>query len=234
MCRTVTLTVKSKDLKKVLESLEFSKEFEENTTLTLTVDIEDTKKNYQTLCNSNSVLYWDFEKEDSKNKEEETSESENNKLKNAIDFVKKTVLNKPDTPVNKIEEKEEENTEEDIITKIRTNYIIKDHIVNYNDVIEFILISWRLSKRFDSYSIDLLKNFIVPRIIQSKTDISEVNNLDKRVIQLIKSYYSGVDMDKIIDDVTKKVRKSWTSLKTASNVNSLISLLFKPSTPTEK
>ena len=75
MHRTVTLTVKSKDLGKVLSSLEMSKDFEENTTLTLSIDIEDTKKNYQVLCGSPEVLEWDFIEEDKT--EDEMKESVN-------------------------------------------------------------------------------------------------------------------------------------------------------------
>lgn len=216
MCRTVTLTVKSKDLEKVLGSLKLNKEFAENTTLTLTVDIEDTKENYQTLCKSQKILDWDFT---SQEKEEETSKPSSivNNIEEAIKSVKESIFDK-----TKLIE------EDDKILRNHTKDIIQNYIKTYDDFIEFILLSWRLSSKFNIYSLDLVKDYIIPGIIRNQTDISEVKSLDRKIIQLITSYYSGVRVEEALDDVIQKVQDSWETLGSIPNVESLVLLLFGP------
>lgn len=217
MCRTVTLTVKSKDLEKVLGSLKLNKEFAENTTLTLTVDIEDTKENYQTLCKSQEILDWDFTSQEKE--EEETSKPSSivNNIEEAIKSVKESIFDK-----TKLIE------EDDKILRNHTKDIIQNYIKTYDDFIEFILLSWRLSSKFNIYSLDLVKDYIIPGIIRNQTDISEVKSLDRKIIQLITSYYSGVRVEEALDDVIQKVQDSWETLGSIPNVESLVLLLFGP------
>lgn len=216
MCRTVTLTVKSKDLEKVLGSLKLNKEFAENTTLTLTIDIEDTKENYQTLCKSREILDWDFT---SQEKEEEISKPSSivDNIEEAIKSVRESIVNK-----TKLTE------EGDKILRNHTKDIIQNYIKTYDDIIEFILLSWRLSSKFSVYSLDLVKDYIIPGIIRNQTDISEVKSLDRKIIQLITSYYSGVRAEKVLDDVIQKIQDSWETLGSIPNVESLVLLLFGP------
>lgn len=219
MCRTVTLTVKSKDLEKVLGSLKLNKEFAENTTLTLTVDIEDTKENYKILCKSQEILDWDFTSYLEEKEEENSSKPSSivNNIEEAIKSVRESIFDK--TKLIK---------EDNKILRNHTKDIIQNYIKTYDDIIEFILLSWRLSSKFNVYSLDLVKDYIIPGIIQNQTDISEVKSLDRKIIQLITSYYSGVRTEEVLNDVIQKIQDSWETLGSIPNVESLILLLFGP------
>lgn len=138
MHRTVTLTVKSKDLGKVLSSLEMSKDFEENTTLTLSIDIEDTKKNYQVLCGSPEVLEWDFIEEDKSEDEMKESVNPVTDIEEAIKTVKESL--------NKEESFWSDNIYSVAVNTGKTLGYLEGYVKTYDDIIEFILMSWRLSK----------------------------------------------------------------------------------------
>ena len=219
MHRTVTLTVKSKDLGKVLSSLEMSKDFEENTTLTLSIDIEDTKKNYQVLCGSPEVLEWDFIEEDKTEDEMKESVNPVTDIEEAIKTVKESL--------NKEESFWSDNIYSVAVNTGKTLGYLEEYIKTYDDIIEFILISWRLSKKFPKYSVDFVQEYILPAIIQNQTDISEVSSLDRKIPLLITSYYSGVKTTKeVLKDVIRKVQESWEIMKETEDVVSLVTLLF--------
>lgn len=219
MHRTVTLTVKSKDLGKVLSSLEMSKDFEENTTLTLSIDIEDTKKNYQVLCGSPEVLEWDFIEEDKSEDEMKESVNPVTDIEEAIKTVKESL--------NKEKSLWPDNIYSVAVNTGKTLEYLEEYIKTYDDIIEFILISWRLSKKFPKYSVDFVQEYILPAIIQNQTDISEVSSLDRKIPLLITSYYSGVKTTKeVLKDVIRKVQESWEIMKETEDVVSLVTLLF--------
>ena len=219
MHRTVTLTVKSKDLGKVLSSLEMSKDFEENTTLTLSIDIEDTKKNYQVLCGSPEVLEWDFIEEDKSEDEMKESVNPVTDIEEAIKTVKESL--------NKEKSLWPDNIYSVAVNTGKTLGYLEEYIKTYDDIIEFILISWRLSKKFPKYSVDFVQEYILPAIIQNQTDISEVSSLDRKIPLLITSYYSGVKTIKeVLKDVIRKVQESWEIMKETEDVVSLVTLLF--------
>jgi hypothetical protein len=219
MHRTVTLTVKSKDLGKVLSSLEMSKDFEENTTLTLSIDIEDTKKNYQVLCGSPEVLEWDFIEEDKTEDEMKESVNPVTDIEEAIKTVKESL--------NKEKSLWPDNIYSVAVNTGKTLGYLEEYIKTYDDIIEFILISWRLSKKFPKYSVDFVQEYILPAIIQNQTDISEVSSLDRKIPLLITSYYSGVKTTKeVLKDVIRKVQESWEIMKETEDVVSLVTLLF--------
>lgn len=219
MHRTVTLTVKSKDLGKVLSSLEMSKDFEENTTLTLSIDIEDTKKNYQVLCGSLEVLEWDFIEEDKSEDEMKESVNPVTDIEEAIKTVKESL--------NKEKSLWPDNIYSVAVNTGKTLGYLEEYIKTYDDIIEFILISWRLSKKFPKYSVDFVQEYILPAIIQNQTDISEVSSLDRKIPLLITSYYSGVKTTKeVLKDVIRKVQESWEIMKETEDVVSLVTLLF--------
>lgn len=219
MHRTVTLTVKSKDLGKVLSSLEMSKDFEENTTLTLSIDIEDTKKNYQVLCGSSEVLEWDFIEEDKTEDEMKESVNPVTDIEEAIKTVKESL--------NKEKSLWPDNIYSVAVNTGKTLGYLEEYIKTYDDIIEFILISWRLSKKFPKYSVDFVQEYILPAIIQNQTDISEVSSLDRKIPLLITSYYSGVKTTKeVLKDVIRKVQESWEIMKETEDVVSLVTLLF--------
>lgn len=219
MHRTVTLTVKSKDLGKVLSSLEMSKDFEENTTLTLSIDIEDTKKNYQVLCGSPEVLEWDFIEEDKTEDEMKESVNPVTDIEEAIKTVKESL--------NKEESFWSDNIYSVAVNTGKTLGYLEGYVKTYDDIIEFILISWRLSKKFPKYSVDFVQEYILPAIIQNQTDISEVSSLDRKIPLLITSYYSGVKTTKeVLKDVIRKVQESWEIMKETEDVVSLVTLLF--------
>jgi hypothetical protein len=219
MHRTVTLTVKSKDLGKVLSSLEMSKDFEENTTLTLSIDIEDTKKNYQVLCGSPEVLEWDFIEEDKSEDEMKESVNPVTDIEEAIKTVKESL--------NKEKSLWPDNIYSVAVNTGKTLGYLEEYIKTYDDIIEFILISWRLSKKFPKYSVDFVQEYILPAIIQNQTDISEVSSLDRKIPLLITSYYSGVKTTKeVLKDVIRKVQESWEIMKETEDVVSLVTLLF--------
>lgn len=219
MHRTVTLTVKSKDLGKVLSSLEMSKDFEENTTLTLSIDIEDTKKNYQVLCGSPEVLEWDFIEEDKSEDEMKESVNPVTDIEEAIKTVKESL--------NKEESFWSDNIYSVAVNTGKTLGYLEGYVKTYDDIIEFILMSWRLSKKFPKYSVDFVQEYILPAIIQNQTDISEVSSLDRKIPLLITSYYSGVKTTKeVLKDVIRKVQESWEIMKETEDVVSLVTLLF--------
>ena len=219
MHRTVTLTVKSKDLGKVLSSLEMSKDFEENTTLTLSIDIEDTKKNYQVLCGSPEVLEWDFIEEDKTEDEMKESVNPVTDIEEAIKTVKESL--------NKEKSLWPDNIYSVAVNTGKTLGYLEGYVKTYDDIIEFILMSWRLSKKFPKYSVDFVQEYILPAIIQNQTDISEVSSLDRKIPLLITSYYSGVKTTKeVLKDVIRKVQESWEIMKETEDVVSLVTLLF--------
>ena len=219
MHRTVTLTVKSKDLGKVLSSLEMSKDFEENTTLTLSIDIEDTKKNYQVLCGSPEVLEWDFIEEDKTEDEMKESVNPVTDIEEAIKTVKESL--------NKEESFWSDNIYSVAVNTGKTLGYLEGYVKTYDDIIEFILMSWRLSKKFPKYSVDFVQEYILPAIIQNQTDISEVSSLDRKIPLLITSYYSGVKTTKeVLKDEIRKVQESWEIMKETEDVVSLVTLLF--------
>ncbi len=104
---------------------------------------------------------------------------------------------------------------------------LEGYVKTYDDIIEFILMSWRLSKKFPKYSVDFVQEYILPAIIQNQTDISEVSSLDRKIPHLIASYYSGVKTTKeVLKDVIRKVQESWEIMKETEDVVSLVTLLF--------
>ena len=212
-------TETSKDLGKVLSSLEMSKDFEENTTLTLSIDIEDTKKNYQVLCGSPEVLEWDFIEEDKSEDEMKESVNPVTDIEEAIKTVKESL--------NKEKSLWPDNIYSVAVNTGKTLGYLEEYIKTYDDIIEFILISWRLSKKFPKYSVDFVQEYILPAIIQNQTDISEVSSLDRKIPLLITSYYSGVKTTKeVLKDVIRKVQESWEIMKETEDVVSLVTLLF--------
>lgn len=215
MHRTVTLTVKSKDLGKVLSSLEMSKDFKENTTLTLSIDIEDTKKNYQVLCSSPEVLEWDFVEEDEVVQEMKDPVTD---IEEAIKAVKENL--------NKEKSLWPDDLYSTAVNTGKTLGYLEGYIKTYDDIIEFILASWRLSKQFPKYLVDFVKEYIIPAIIQNQTDISEVSSLDRKIPFLVASYYSGVETKEVLKDVINKVQNSWETMGKTEDVASLITLLF--------
>lgn len=228
MHRTVTLTVKSKDLGKVLSSLEMSKDFEENTTLTLSIDIEDTKKNYQVLCGSPEVLEWDFIEEDKSEDDEIVQETKDNYKKsvNPVTDIEEAIKTVKES-LNKEKSLWPDNIYSVAVNTGKTLGYLEEYIKTYDDIIEFILISWRLSKKFPKYSVDFVQEYILPVIIQNQTDISEVSSLDRKIPLLITSYYSGVKTTKeVLKDVIRKVQESWEIMKETEDVVSLVTLLF--------
>ena len=219
MHRTVTLTVKSKDLGKVLSSLEMSKDFEENTTLTLSIDIEDTKKNYQVLCGSPEVLEWDFIEEDKSEDEMKESVNPVTDIEEAIKTVKESL--------NKEESFWSDNIYSVAVNTGKTLGYLEGYVKTYDDIIEFILMSWRLSKKFPKYSVDFVQEYILPAIIQNQTDNSEVSSLDRKIPHLIAYYYSGVKTTKeVLKDVIRKVQESWEIMKETEDLVSFMTLLF--------
>ena len=173
-------------------------------------------------------MEWDFIEEDKSEDDEIVQETKDNYKKsvNPVTDIEEAIKTVKES-LNKEKSLWSDNIYSVAVNTGKTFGYLEEYIKTYDDIIEFILISWRLSKKFPKYSVDFVQEYILPAIIQNQTDISEVSSLDRKIPLLITSYYSGVKTTKeVLKDVIRKVQESWEIMKETEDVVSLVTLLF--------
>ena len=169
MYRKIKLTVKTKDLEKVLKNLKFSEEFDENTTQTFIAEIEDTKSNYEYLAKSSEIYDWDFYNEDDNEIEKSSCDKCNHdndcKKLETVSFANpfsdffNEITSTKELPLNNssfANEEENSDPESKEITKI-VNYFLDVIKIIEKDNLELILSSvFQNINRFTGDKVDSL------------------------------------------------------------------------------
>ena len=223
MYRKVKLTVKTKDLEKVLSNLKFSEEFNENTTQTFIAEIEDVKSNYEYLAKSEDVFDWDFYSEENENSNKECNNC------NIEDCDKKHSI--PINPFNKLLDLGNSlitpnNNDDDKEVKKIVDYFIMNLGVNKISDLETILSDVhskinRFSRIYveSTFSVDFFEKHIFPTF---KLD----ENSDIILRKFITAYYNDFSVKDATTNLISSIKKNWEHIKSCSSVQNLIWLMF--------
>lgn len=241
MYRKIKLTVKTKDLEKVLKNLKFSEEFDENTTQTFIAEIEDTKSNYEYLAKSSEIYDWDFYNEndneieksscDKCNHDNDCKKLETVSFANPIsDLFNETVSNKKSPFSNlSIINEENNNPENEEITRI-VNYFLEVIKITEKDNLELILSSvFQNINRFTGDKVDSLfsekffKENIYPLFDKGNSDTIKRDTI---LTKFIVAYYKDFSIKDAITNLIYNIKKNWEYLKSCSNIPNLIWIMF--------
>lgn len=241
MYRKVKLTVKTKDLEKVLKNLKFSKEFDENTTQTFIAEIEDIKSNYEYLAKSSEVFDWDFYNEEDKKNTNKPLCNDKCNCNNNHGKIEDALLVNPFSQFfddinssqnisslsNKIKENSDPESEE--VTKI-VNYFLEEIKISEKDSLEIILSGvFNNINRFTGDKVDSLfsekffEENIYPIFLDNNT---EVVKRDIILTKFIIAYYKDFSIKDAITNLIYNIKKNWEYLKSCSNIPNLIWIMF--------
>lgn len=241
MYRKIKLTVKTKDLEKVLKNLKFSEEFDENTTQTFIAEIEDTKSNYEYLAKSSEIYDWDFYNEDDNEIEKSSCDkcNHNNDCKkletvsfaNPIPDLFNEIVSTKKSPFSNssIINEENNNPENEEITRI-VNYFLEVIKITGKDNLELILSSvFQNINRFTGDKVDSLfsekffKENIYPLFDKGNSDTIK---RDIILTKFIVAYYKDFSIKDAITNLIYNIKKNWEYLKSCSNIPNLIWIMF--------
>ena len=235
MCRTVEITCRVKDLKEILEKLQTTKKFQEEAAFTLSLDIEDTKENYQYLCAGGKVLDWRFmdqEKEKPTKEEDDVCSNHSQcqgKCGNGFSRVGGPGSRNPMTPMEEAISLASGELEEGKVLKT-----LKDDpkvgawsYDDYSNLIVSVWINLRVNPQY-KFSNLFFREVCIPYVINRR---SEKDNTIPPISLFIKSYYDGIkEIDGgILKDILGKLRTGWEQLKEIEKFTDVISFLFGPS-----
>ena len=246
MCRTVEITCRVKDLKEILEKLQTTQKFQEEAAFTLSLDIEDTKENYQYLCAGGKVLDWKFmdqqEQQQGKKEENQTEEGKDICSNNPTQCQGKCSNGFPKVggPGSKMTPMEEAvslasgELEEEMILKT-----LKDDkqvgVWSYDDYSNLIVAVWinlRVNPLY-KFSNLFFKEICLPYVLTRR---GEKDNTIPTISLFIQSYYNGIkEVEKIeggvdiLKDILVKLRTRWEQLKEIEKFTDVIGFLFGPS-----
>lgn len=239
MYRKIKLTVKTKDLEKVLKNLKFSEEFDENTTQTFIAEIEDTKSNYEYLAKSSEIYDWDFYNEDDNEIEKSSCDkcNHNNDCKkletvsfaNPISDLLNEIVSTKKSPFSNSSIINEENSDPEEITRI-VNYFLEVIKITGKDNLELILSSvFQNINRFTGDKVDSLfsekffKENIYPLFDEGNSDTIK---RDIILTKFIVAYYKDFSIKDAITNLIYNIKKNWEYLKSCSNIPNLIWIMF--------
>ncbi len=241
MYRKIKLTVKTKDLEKVLKNLKFSKEFDENTTQTFIAEIEDTKSNYEYLAKSSEIYDWDFYNEDDNeieksscdkcNHDNDCKKLETVSFANPIPDLFNEIVSTKKSPFSNssIINEENNNPENEEITRI-VNYFLEVIKITGKDNLELILSSvFQNINRFTGDKVDSLfsekffKENIYPLFDKGNSDTIK---RDIILTKFIVAYYKDFSIKDAITNLIYNIKKNWEYLKSCSNIPNLIWIMF--------
>lgn len=241
MYRKIKLTVKTKDLEKVLKNLKFSKEFDENTTQTFIAEIEDTKSNYEYLAKSSEIYDWDFYNEDDNeieksscdkcNHDNDCKKLETVSLANPISDLFNEIVSTKKSPFSNssIIDEENNNPENEEITRI-VNYFLEVIKITGKDNLELILSSvFQNINRFTGDKVDSLfsekffKENVYPLFDKGNSDTIKRDTI---LTKFIVAYYKDFSIKDAITNLIYNIKKNWEYLKSCSNIPNLIWIMF--------
>lgn len=240
MYRKIKLTVKTKDLEKVLKNLKFSEEFDENTTQTFIAEIEDTKSNYEYLAKSSEIYDWDFYNEDDSEIEKSSCDKCNNDCKKfeTVSFANpfsdffNEITSTKELPFNNsslANEEENSDPESKEITKI-VNYFLDVIKITEKENLELILSSvFQNINRFTGDKVDSLfserffKENIYPLFDKGNSDTVK---RDIILTKFIVAYYKDFSIKDATTNLIYNIKKNWEYLKSCSNIPNLIWIMF--------
>lgn len=246
MCRTVEITCRVKDLKEILEKLQTTKKFQEEAAFTLSLDIEDTKENYQYLCVGGKVLDWRFmdQKLQQEKKEEKQTEGEKDVCNNSSQQCQGKCNGFPKVggqgsrmipmPIEEAVSLASEELEEKKILKTLENDT-QVGVWSYDDYSNLIVSVWinlRVNPQY-KFSNLFFKDICIPYILSRR---NEKDNTIPTISLFIRSYYDGIkEIEKIegevnvLKDIVKKLKTGWEQLKEIEKFTDVIGFLFGPS-----
>lgn len=241
MYRKIKLTVKTKDLEKVLKNLKFSEEFDENTTQTFIAEIEDTKSNYEYLAKSSEIYDWDFYNEDDNeieksscdkcNHENDCKKIETVSFANPISDLFNEIVSTKKSPFSNLSiiNKENNNPENEEITRI-VNYFLEVIKITEKDNLELILSSvFQNINRFTGDKVDSLfsekffKENVYPLFDKGNSDTIKRDTI---LTKFIVAYYKDFSIKDAITNLIYNIKKNWEYLKSCSNIPNLIWIMF--------
>lgn len=241
MYRKIKLTVKTKDLEKVLKNLKFSEDFDENTTQTFIAEIEDTKSNYEYLAKSSEIYDWDFYNEDDNEIEKSSCDKcnhDNNckKLETVSfsnpfsDFFNKITSTEKSLLDSSIDNKESDNnSENEKVTRI-VNYFLEVLKITEKDNLELILSGvFQNINRFTGNKINSLfsEKFFEENIYPLfNKDNSNTIKRDIILMKFIVAYYKDFSIKDATTNLIYNIKKNWEYLKSCSNIPNLIWIMF--------
>lgn len=241
MYRKIKLTVKTKDLEKVLKNLKFSEEFDENTTQTFIAEIEDTKSNYEYLAKSSEIYDWDFYNEDDNEIEKSSCDKCNHdndckKLETVSfsnpfsDFFNKITSTEKSLLDSSIDNKESDNnSDNEKVTKI-VNYFLEVLKITEKDNLELILSGvFQNINRFTGNKINSLfsEKFFEENIYPLfNKDNSNTIKRDIILMKFIVAYYKDFSIKDATTNLIYNIKKNWEYLKSCSNIPNLIWIMF--------
>ena len=209
--RKITLRINERDLIEVLQDLtklKAKRKFWRRDEVQLTLDLEDTRKTYEYLCNSRRILSWEVG--DTILSDESEADFPTN-----YEQEEKIEVKEPEPP--KVERKLEKFTE----------YVSKfSGQENWSGLCLFIECSWRVAKKSPGviFGTPLFKSSLMQELEAVKDNASSERILLEKVLE---SYYLGVDYIDAVEDTIGKIRAAWKTLNKHESLTSVSIRLYK-------
>ena len=222
--KQIVLTVKTENLIEVIKNLKLTEDFVKNTALTINLDIEETKSNFEYLINSDKILDWDFvkEKEEVINQKDENNYNNpetRNEIESAVNYVK-----------NRLKEEEERKNQEDILKSINyVKHLIQSHLNSNEDLFHLIIYVWEylrtnssnknLTPKFDNSTI--YTEYVIPQLSKNIEECPQ----DHPFIMFLDQYYKECEINVILSDILYKLYTNWDKISKAKKVDDLFNIL---------
>ena len=246
MSRKIVITVKAQDLNEVLNSLEISEEYLNDSLFTLEVDIKDSKKNFKYLSTSDKIVDWDLV---DSNEEEKTDKSIEKLIprEEVFNEVKKEIKEKQENKTVeeekvkdstfksdcqcgsqvgnacKFERESDKPTDIDRIVLLFTG-LQRYPVCNYESICRFINAVWNVKTTSPAFLFS--EKVFEQRVLADYISLSNKEYLDT-FIKIISNFYVGsMNITEVFKDVLNRLKQKWNIIDKCSSGEELIIKLF--------
>lgn len=249
MSRKIVITVKVQDLNEVLNSLEISEEYLNDSLFTLEVDIKDSKKNFKYLSTSDKIVDWDLVddsndekanksieklipkeevfnevrkgiKEQQEQKQKKTVEEE--KIKDST-FSSDCQCGSQVGNACKFERESDKPTDIDRIVLLFTS-LQRYPVHNYESICRFINAVWNVKTTSPAFLFS--EKVFEQRVLADYISLSNKEYLDT-FINIISNFYVGsMNIVEVFKDVLNRLKQNWNIIDKCSSGEELIIKLF--------
>ena len=250
MSRKIVITVKAQDLNEVLNSLEISEEYLNDSLFTLEVDIKDSKKNFKYLSTSDKIVDWDLVESDEGEKTDKSieklipREEVFNEVRKGIkeqQKQKKTVEEEIESKVKdstfksdckcgsqvgnacKFERESDKPTDIDRIVSLFTG-LQRYPVYNYESICRFINAVWNVKTTSPAFLFS--EKVFEQRVLADYISLSNKEYLDT-FINIISNFYVGsMNIVEVFKDFLNRLKQNWNIIDKCSSGEELIIKLF--------
>ena len=246
MSRKIVITVKAQDLNEVLNSLEISEEYLNDSLFTLEVDIKDSKKNFKYLSTSDKIVDWDLVDDSNDEKanksieklipreevfnevrkgikeQQENKTVEEKKVKDST-FKSDCQCGSQVGNACKFERESDKPTDIDRIVLLFTG-LQRYPVCNYESICRFINAVWNVKTTSPAFLFS--EKVFEQRVLADYISLSNKEYLDT-FINIISNFYVGsMNITEVFKDVLNRLKQKWNIIDKCSSGEELIIKLF--------